>query len=67
VSFETSLAIVRSWLSRPCAWTPEPGPSHLDILQQLLARRGSARHVTDAHLAAIAIEHELHILYDDRD
>jgi len=67
VTFATSLEIVRSWLSRPCAWTPEPGPSHLDILRRLLAPRGSARHVTDAHLAAIAIEHGLTVCSMDHD
>lgn len=59
VRFEASIGIVRSWLSRPCAWTPEPGGSHLEILGRLLTRHGSPRHVTDAHLAALAIEHGL--------
>lgn len=59
VSLATSIGIVRSWLSRPCAWTPEPGPSHLQHLDRLLASRSSPRHVTDAHLAALALEHGL--------
>ncbi|CAA9520201.1 MAG: hypothetical protein AVDCRST_MAG53-3483 [uncultured Solirubrobacteraceae bacterium] len=67
VPFETSLAIVRAWLSRPNAWTPEPGPAHLDILQRLLVPGGSPRHVTDAHLAAIAIEHGLIVCTLDHD
>lgn len=67
VAFEVSLALVRAWLSRPCAWTPEPGPAHLDILQELLVPGGSARHVTDAHLAAIALEHGLTVCSQDRD
>jgi len=25
-----ALAVVRSWLSRPCSWSPEPRPRHLD-------------------------------------
>ena len=24
-----ALSTVRSWLARPCAWVPEPGPRHL--------------------------------------
>lgn len=67
VPLHTSIGIVRSWLSRPCAWTPEPGPAHLDILERLLNDHDSPRHVTDAHLAAIAIEHGLTLCSLDRD
>ncbi len=63
----TSIAVVRSWLSRPCAWTPEPGSAHLDILGDLLTRGGSPRHMTDAHLAALAIEHGLTLCSLDHD
>lgn len=62
-----ALAIVRSWLSRPCAWIPEPGPRHLDVLEELLDPQPSVRLVTDAHLAAIAIEHGLELVSRDRD
>jgi len=62
-----SLAVVRSWLSRPCAWVPEPGPRHLDILEALLGPQPSVRLVTDAHLAAIALEHGLELATRDRD
>ena len=67
VPLETSIAIVRAWLARPCAWTPEPGPAHLDILERLLGRGGTPRHVTDAHLAAIAVEHGLTVCSLDHD
>lgn len=67
IPIEASVATVRSWLSRPCTWTPEPGPSHVDILQRLLGGRSSPRHVADAHLAAIAIEHGLIVCSLDRD
>lgn len=62
-----SIEIVRAWLSRPCAWTPEPGPAHLEILERLMQRGATARHVTDAHLAAIAVEHGLTICSLDHD
>ncbi len=62
-----ALDIVRSWLARPCAWVPEPGPRHLDVLVALLRPQASARLVTDAHLAAIAIEHGLQLCSRDRD
>jgi len=62
-----ALAIARSWLARPCAWIPEPGPRHLEILGALLDPQPSVRLVTDAHLAAIAIEHGLELVSRDRD
>ena len=62
-----AIAVVRSWLSRPPAWMPEPGPRHLDLLDALLQAQPSVRLVTDAHLAAIAIEHGLELCSRDRD
>jgi uncharacterized protein len=62
-----AISAVRSWLTRPCAWIPEPGPGHLDLLDTLLRSQPSVRLVTDAHLAAIAIEHGLELCSRDRD
>ena len=62
-----AVAVVRSWLSRPCAWIPEPGPRHLDALSALLATQPSSRVVTDAAIAAIALEHGLEVCSRDRD
>lgn len=62
-----ALTVVRSWLSRPCAWIPAPGPRHLELLGALLEPQPSVRLVTDAHLAAIAIEHGLELCSRDRD
>ncbi len=62
-----ALTIVRSWLSCPCAWVPEPGPRHVELLGELLESQPSVRLVTDAHLAAIAIEHGLELCSRDRD
>ncbi len=62
-----ALSVVRSWLSRPCVWIPEPGPRHLDILDTLLGAQPSVRLVTDAHLAAITFEHGLELSSRDRD
>ena len=62
-----AISVVRSWLSRPAAWTPEPGPRHLDVLDALLQSQPSVRLITDAHLAAIAIEHGLELCSRDRD
>jgi toxin-antitoxin system PIN domain toxin len=62
-----AVAIARSWLSRPCAWIPAPGPRHLSIVEALLAAQPSVRLVTDAHIAAIAIEHGLELATRDGD
>ena len=62
-----ALSVVRSWLSRPCAWIPEPGPQHLDVLDRLLEHQPSVRLVNDAHLASLAIEHGLELNSRDRD
>jgi toxin-antitoxin system PIN domain toxin len=62
----SALSVVRSWLSRPSAWIPEPGPRHLEILESLLAAQPSVRLVTDAHIAAVAIEHGLELSSRDR-
>ena len=59
--------MVRSWLERPCAWVPEPGPAHLELLDQLLRRQNSARLITDAHIAAIALERGLRLCSRDHD
>lgn len=62
-----AVSVVRSWLSRPPTWIPEPGPRHLDRLDELLGSQPSVRLVPDAHIAAIAIEHGLELCSRDRD
>lgn len=59
---------VTDWLDAEQAWVPTPGPRHRDILGQLLVDadlRGNL--VTDAHLAALAIEHGTGICSFDSD
>ena len=51
---------VLAWLDAPRAWIPQPGDRHAEILGSLLATPGVRGDlVPDAHLAALAIEHEL--------
>lgn len=64
---QRATSVVRSWLARPPAWIPEPGPRHRELLDALLSSQPSVRLVTDAHLAAIAIEHGLELCSRDRD
>jgi toxin-antitoxin system PIN domain toxin len=49
---------VRSWLARPQVKILHPLESHAEILFELLGQAGTGGNLTtDAHLAALAIEH----------
>ena len=49
---------VRSWLSQPFAQILEPGPDHTNQVLNLLEKLGTAGNlVTDAQIAALALEH----------
>lgn len=63
-----AVAIVRKWLSVPVAQVLNPGPRHLDILGTLLKSAGTAGNITtDAHIAAICIEHQARLFSNDTD
>jgi uncharacterized protein len=67
-SIAEALAIVAGWLERPTVTLLNPGERHWEILQDLMAR-GQARGplITDAHLAALTIEHGATLATTDRD
>lgn len=68
MSPEVALGHIRSWLDRPQVMVLEPGPRHLDLVQELAETAGKAGDLTtDIHLAALAIEHgaELHTTDSD--
>ena len=57
---------VDSWLDQPFVEPVSPGPSHWGILRSLLAASGTAGNLTsDAHIAALAIEHKAAIYSTD--
>lgn len=59
---------VRRWLDAPGARITEPGAEHVTILQRLLAEVGSGGNlVSDAHVAAVAIEHRAEVVSFDAD
>ncbi len=59
---------VREWLSCASAWIPQPTTRHADVLGELLEMPGMRFDLTtDAHLAALAIEHGLTLCSNDRD
>ena len=59
---------VSVWLACETVWTPEPTERHAGVLATLLAQRGvHGNLVSDAHLAALAIEHGLTLCSADGD
>lgn len=65
---ETALTYVRSWLEQPYVEAVGPGPGRWPVLQRLLRLSETAGNLTsDAHLAAIAVEHAATIYSTDND
>lgn len=59
---------VDAWLAQPCATVLHPGVQHATLLRQLLDPFGTAGNLTtDAHLAALAIEHGAELCSADAD
>lgn len=59
---------IRQWTSQPSAVVVEPTPRHLDLLAGLLTGAGTGGNVVnDAHLAALALEHDATIVSYDND
>lgn len=64
----TACGHVRTWLARPYVSRIEPGDRHAEILFSLLEGLGTAGNLTtDAHLAALAIEHQSELHSTDAD
>jgi toxin-antitoxin system PIN domain toxin len=60
--------IVEGWLAQPCALVLHPTERHLAILRGLVEPLGTAGNITsDAHLAALAIEHGAEVCSADAD
>jgi toxin-antitoxin system PIN domain toxin len=68
LSLEESISIVQEWLDRPNVSIAAPTGRHWEVLSTLLpAAQAKGRLVTDAHLAALAIEHGAVLYTNDRD
>ena len=68
ISPEQAVEFVDSWLGRPNAELVGPGPNHWPILRNLLRLTGTAGNLTsDAHVAALALEHGCDIYSADHD
>jgi hypothetical protein len=59
---------VEDWLSRKVVWSPAPTERHAEIFAMVLAAVGvKGELVPDAHLAALAMEHDLELCSADQD
>jgi toxin-antitoxin system PIN domain toxin len=67
-SVDDAISRVNDWLVQPSARVIRPGETHWRILQELLrAVNVGGDLVTDAHLAALAIEHDCELHSADTD
>jgi uncharacterized protein len=65
---DAAIGLVESWLDQPCVTVINPTERHAAVLRELLAPLGTAGNLTtDAHLAALAIEHGAQLCSCDTD
>jgi uncharacterized protein len=65
---DTAFDLVASWLDQAPATIVHPGPRHLSVVRELLRALGTGGNLTsDAHLAALALEHGAELCSSDTD
>lgn len=68
LTVEEACEYVERWLAQPNAVLVNPTPRHLSVVRGLLHETGSGGNlVSDAHLAALALEHGAELVSFDRD
>jgi len=68
LAVEEALDLADSWLEQPCATVVHPTDRHSQTLRELLAPFGTAGNLTsDAHLAALSVEHGAELCSADAD
>lgn len=68
LSIEQAIGRVQSWLDQPCTRIIRPTENHWFIFRQLLTESNAvANLVTDARLAALAVEHGCELASTDAD
>lgn len=68
LAMEEATAVLESWLDQPPALVVHPSKRHLPLMRGLLATTGTAGNlVNDAHLAALALEHDATVVSYDGD
>jgi toxin-antitoxin system PIN domain toxin len=65
---QAAFDIVDTWLTQAAVLIVEPSPQHLRVMRDLLLPLGTGGNLTsDAHLAALAIEHGAELCSSDAD
>jgi toxin-antitoxin system PIN domain toxin len=68
LSPDEAWAFVERWLDLDVCWTPNPTARHVEVFGNLVTKyQLSGNVVSDAHIAALAIEHGLTIYSADSD
>jgi toxin-antitoxin system PIN domain toxin len=68
MTVDEAVGQVQAWLAAPAAVVAHPTARHAEILRALLRETGTGGNLTtDAHLAALAVEHAAEVVSYDRD
>ena len=68
ITLTEAIGRVQSWLDQPCVRIIQPTEHHWEIFQRMLrAGNATANLVSDAHLAALAVEHNCVLQSNDTD
>ena len=68
LSVDAAMDRVQSWLDQPCVRVIQPTERHWALFQRMLREgQASANLVTDAHLAALAMEYGCELISTDAD
>ena len=68
LTIKEAIGRVQSWFEQPCVHVINPTEQHWPIFQRLLSEgNATANLVSDAHLAALAIEHNCQLQSTDSD
>jgi toxin-antitoxin system PIN domain toxin len=65
---EEAFGLIEAWFDEPAVTAIEPTAKHLRLLRELMTRLGTGGNLTsDAHLAALAMEHGAELCSTDND
>ncbi len=67
LTLSEAISRVQSWLDQPCARIITPTEQHWSLFQRMLRAGAAANLVPDAHLAALAVEHNCTLASADAD
>lgn len=68
LTVDEAFDVIDGWLQQPCVTVIHPTERHTQVLRGLLTPLGAAGNLTsDAHLAALAIEHGAEVCSTDTD